>query len=177
MSQERSHGERDRDPTRVADYEAAHYRFDPERFGWEGVERKAYAEPVAGRDFARIDRQVIIGHHSGRPSMHLRYFELAPGGYSCLEKHRHEHLVIGARGAGQVIVGREVRELRERDALYIGPDTPHQFVNPGPAPFGFFCVVPAERDRPRDLSAEELAAIERDPVARAVLRRGPAESI
>ncbi len=165
------------DPTAVSGYEAAYYRFRPEDHGWEGVERKAYAEATAGRFFTGVDRQVIIGHHSGRPSMQLRYFEVAPGGHSALEKHRHEHLVIGARGVGRVIVGHEVRELREKDALYIGPDTPHQFVNTGTAPFGFFCIVASERDRPRDLDPEEQAAIDRDPQARALVRRGPAESI
>lgn len=165
------------DQAKVAGHEAAYYRFRPEDHGWEGVERKAYAEAAAGRHFAGIERQVIIGHHSGQPSMQLRYFEVAPGGHSALEKHRHEHLVIGARGVGHVIVGHEVRELREKDALYIGPNTPHQFVNTGTAPFGFFCVVASERDRPRDLDPGEQAAIDRDPRARALVRRAPAESI
>lgn len=165
------------DSTKVAGHEAAYYRFDPASHGWEGVERKAYAEATAGRYFCGIERQVIIGHHSGSPSIELRYFEVAPGGHSSLEKHRHEHLVIGARGVGRVLIGHEVRELGEKDALYIGPDTPHQFVNQGSAPFGFFCVVAAERDRPRDLDPEEQAAIDRDPAARALVRRGPAESV
>lgn len=182
MSQANAEGEatgrsRAADPTRVEGHEAACYRFRPEDHGWEGVERKAYAEAAAGRHFAGIERQVIVGHHSGHPSMQLRYFEIAPGGHSCLEKHRHEHLVIGARGVGRVIVGHEVREVGEKDALYIGPDTPHQFVNTGATPFGFFCIVAADRDRPRDLDPEEHAAIDRNPQARALVRRGPAESI
>lgn len=155
----------------------AFYRFDPATHGWEGVERKAYAEPAAGRFFGGVERHVIIGRHSGDPTMQLRYFEVAPGGHSALEKHRHEHLVIGARGVGRVIVGHEVRELREKDALYVGPDTPHQFVNAGDGPFGFFCVVAAGRDRPRDLDPDEQAAIDRDPAARATVRRALAGSI
>jgi ribulose-bisphosphate carboxylase large chain len=155
----------------------AYYRFDPVTHRWEGVERKAYAEASAGRFFAAIERQVIIGHHSGEPTMQLRYFEVAPGGHSALEKHRHEHLVIGARGVGRAIVGHEVRELGEKDALYIGPDTPHQFVNAGEGPFGFFCIVASDRDRPRDLDPEEQAAIDGDPAARVTVRRAPAGSI
>ncbi len=48
-------------PTKIADYEAAYYRFDPTAHGWVGVERKAYAEATAGRYFCGIERQVIIG--------------------------------------------------------------------------------------------------------------------
>lgn len=166
-----------RDPTRIEGHEGAYYRFDPRAHGWAGVERKAYAEAAAGRFFAGIERHVIVGRHSGSPSMQLRYFEVAPGGHSSLEKHAHEHLVIGARGVGQVIVGHQVRELRDKDCLYVGPDTPHQFLNTGAEPFGFFCVVASERDRPRDLSPEEQAAIDRDPAAGALVRRGPAGSI
>ncbi|HEY8370446.1 MAG TPA: cupin domain-containing protein [Thermodesulfobacteriota bacterium] len=166
-----------KDPTRIEGHEGAYYRFDPATHGWEGVERKAYAEATDGRFFCGIERHVIVGHHSGRPSMQLRYFEVAPGGHSSLEKHRHEHLVIGARGVGQVLVGHETRELREKDALYIGPDTPHQFVNTSDAPFGFFCIVASERDRPRDLSPEEQAAIDANPAARALVRRAPGTSV
>lgn len=166
-----------KDPTRIEGHEGAHYRFDPETHGWQGVERKSYAEAAEGRFFCGIERQVIVGHHSGQPSMQLRYFEVAPGGHSSLEKHRHEHLVIGARGTGQVVVGREAREVGEKDALYIGPDTPHQFVNAGDGPFGFFCIVASERDTPRALDAEEQAAIDADPRARALVRRSPADSV
>jgi mannose-6-phosphate isomerase-like protein (cupin superfamily) len=166
-----------KDATRIDGHEGAYYRFDAESHGWDGVERKAYAEAAAGRHFSGIERHVIIGHHSGTPGIQLRYFEVAPGGHSSLERHGHEHLVIGARGVGQVLIGHETREVREKDCLYIGPDTPHQFVNTGEAPFGFFCVVASDRDKPRDLAPEEHAAIDLDPAARALVRRGPAGSV
>ena len=41
----------------------------------------------------------------------LRYFEMAPGGYSTLERHEHVHAVLILRGRGHCLVGAEVRPV------------------------------------------------------------------
>jgi ribulose-bisphosphate carboxylase large chain len=79
----------------------------------------------------------------------VRYFEIEGGGHSTFERHRHAHVVIGLRGAGRVRIGSRWRPLKPLDACYIGPETPHQLRNDGGEPFGFLCVVDAERDRGR----------------------------
>jgi quercetin dioxygenase-like cupin family protein len=94
----------------------------------------------------------------------LRYFELAPGGYSSLEKHRHVHFVIALRGAGRALVGDTVHELAPFDALYVPPLTPHRWMAAGDEPFGFLCPVDAERDRPQPLADSEWEALRANPV-------------
>jgi hypothetical protein len=44
--------------------------------------------------------------------------------------------------------------------LYVAPDVPHQLINPYNEPFGFFCIVDAERDRPRTLDKEDIEKLE-----------------
>jgi ribulose-bisphosphate carboxylase large chain len=79
----------------------------------------------------------------------LRYFEIAPGGYSSFETHRHEHVVIGIRGEGVCTVKKKKYSIGFLDTLYIETSAPHQLTNPFKEPFGFFCIVNAKRDRPK----------------------------
>ncbi|MGE5590170.1 MAG: cupin domain-containing protein [Bacillota bacterium] len=135
-------------------------------FSWDAVARQPYK--VEGAGFAGVDRHVLFGPGDST-AFHVRYFELAPGGYSSLEKHRHAHAVICARGCGLAVVGTEVRPMNPMDAVYVSPMTPHQFINESEEPFGFFCIVDADRDRPQPVSREELAALRANPaVARAI---------
>jgi mannose-6-phosphate isomerase-like protein (cupin superfamily) len=54
-----------------------------------------------------------------------------------------------ARGRGQCLVGTEVRDVSERDLVYIPGMTWHQFrANAGDV-LGFLCMVNAERDKPQ----------------------------
>lgn len=102
-----------------------------------------------GGEFRGASRQVLIGRRGERVRFHVRYFELAPGGFTSLERHRHSHVVIAMRGRGRARVGSEHYGLRPLDAIYIAPDQPHQLAAAGRSPFGFLCIVDARRDRPR----------------------------
>ena len=57
----------------------------------------------------------------------LRYFEIAPGGYSTLERHEHVHAVMILRGQGRCLVGGEVRSVAPLDLVSVPPMTWHQF--------------------------------------------------
>ncbi|TAM73537.1 cupin domain-containing protein [bacterium] len=105
--------------------------------------------------------------------MQVRHFDVAPGGYSSLERHEHEHYVIISHGYGTVIVGREAYEAHEGDVIYVPANTAHQFVNEASAsgPLGFYCVVSTERDRPRLLDEEELRALDGTPAGAAARHR------
>lgn len=136
-------------------------RFDPETFRWEGIEPRPYKAPTQPGGFEGVARYVLADQIPAEFA--LRYFELEPGGYSSLEKHRHIHLVVVIRGAGKALVGDEVVELEPFDALYVPPMTPHRWVNDGSEPFGFLCPVDSGRDRPQPLDEDELEALTSNP--------------
>lgn len=114
---------------------------------WSGVKTERY-KPQGG-SWSSIVRRVLVGNRGEAAKFHLRYFEIAPGGFSSLELHRHEHVVIGVRGTGKVRMGKKLYSLGVLDTVYIGPDTVHQLSNPSDEPFGFFCIVDARRDKPK----------------------------
>lgn len=118
-------------------------------FSWQGTRVERYKP--AGTEWSAIVRQVLIGNHCETTKFHLRYFEIAPKGYSSFEVHKHEHVVIGIRGKGVCFVGDRKYQIRFLDTLYIEPNAPHQLRNPFREPFGFFCIVNAKRDKPRIL--------------------------
>lgn len=123
-------------------------------FKWSGVEIKKYKDE--NNTWLDVCRQVIAGKSGEKIKFHLRYFEISPGGYSTLEKHRHEHVVICVRGKGKAVAGDEVYDMKFMDVLYIGSNVPHQFVNDSDEPFGFFCIVDAKRDKPKLLTKKEI---------------------
>jgi quercetin dioxygenase-like cupin family protein len=130
--------------------------FDVAAFRWEGVEEKPY-KAAGGWDGVR--RFAL----AARDGFELRYFEIAPGGYSSLEKHEHAHVVIALRGRGRALVGREVVELAPFDVVETPPLAAHRWVNAGDEPFGFLCTVDAQRDRPQPLSDAEREELAADP--------------
>jgi ribulose-bisphosphate carboxylase large chain len=118
-------------------------------FAWKGIKTERY-KPT-GRDWADIVRQTLVGNRGETTKFHLRYFQIAPGGFSSCEMHRHEHVVIGIRGEGICVVGKKKYGIGFLDTLYIKPGEPHQLRNISDEPFGFFCIVNAKRDRPKIL--------------------------
>ncbi|MCL5238396.1 MAG: cupin domain-containing protein, partial [Nitrospirae bacterium] len=116
-------------------------------FRWTGVKPEKYKPADAG--WSSIVRNVLIGAGGETAKFHLRYFEIAPGGNSSLEHHRHEHVVVCIRGRGNVLIGKKYHRIGYLDTVYIAPDTVHELANPYDEPFGFFCIVNARRDRPK----------------------------
>ncbi|MEN2985076.1 MAG: cupin domain-containing protein [Thermodesulfovibrionaceae bacterium] len=78
----------------------------------------------------------------------VRYFEILPKGYTSLEYHNHAHVVICIKGKGKLRLGNKYKILKYLDIAYIAPNEIHQLLNPYDEPFGFFCIVDAERDKP-----------------------------
>src|SRR4030043_2334937 len=128
-----------------------------DNFTWKGIKTERYKS--SGKGWSDIVRQTLIGSHGETTKFHLRYFEIAPNGYSSFEFHKHEHVVVGIRGKGICIVrnprsseAEKTYEIGFLDTLYIQPDAPHQLRNSFNEPFGFFCIVNAKRDRPKILN-------------------------
>ena len=145
---------------RSGESQNALYRFHAS-YTWEHIPVEEY-KPGEG-EWKSIIRQVIVGKKGESTAFELRYFEIEPGGYSSLEKHLHEHVIIGIRGKGEVLAGHERYQLAFLDTVYISPDQPHQLLNPYSEPFGFFCIVNRDRDRPRVLSEEEREQLSSSP--------------
>ena len=141
-----------------------------DRFDWDGVERMPYKEEGSA-PFKAISRQVLFAD----PALNceLRYFEMAPGGYSTLERHQHAHAVMILRGRGHCLVGNEVRAVAAHDLISIPPMTWHQFRALPDEPLGFLCMVNAERDKPQLPSADELARLRAEPKIAAFLDGQP----
>ncbi|MBF0329595.1 MAG: cupin domain-containing protein [Nitrospirae bacterium] len=116
---------------------------------WAGVKVEKYKNQAGG--WASIARNVLIGNCGESAKFHLRYFEISQGGFSSLEKHRHEHVVICIRGKGKIQIGKKKQTLNFLDVAYIAPNTAHQLSNPCTEQFGFFCIVNAKRDRPTQI--------------------------
>jgi mannose-6-phosphate isomerase-like protein (cupin superfamily) len=139
-------------------------------YRWEGVEELPYKED--GRAlFKSITRQVLFAD----PQLdgELRYFEMAAGGFSTLERHEHMHAVLILRGRGHCLVGEEVRAVETRDLVTVPAMTWHQFRATRGEPLGFLCMVNAARDKPQLPSPEDLAKLERNAKIAAFLRDEP----
>src|SRR5262245_17259016 len=138
-------------------------------FRWEGVEQRPYKEDERAL-FRSVTRQVLFT--DPQLAGELRYFEVAPGGYSSLERHEHMHAVLIFRGRGDCLVGHEVMHVETRDLVTVPPMTWHQFRAGADEPLGFLCMVDAARDRPQLPSAEDLAALRAKPEVAAFLDAG-----
>ena len=115
-------------------------------FGWAGVERLRYKEEGSA-PFRDITRQVLFTQPD--QDCELRYFEIAPGGYSTLERHRHTHAVLILRGRGTVRIGDETHPIGQFDLVTIDPLVWHQFTAADDSGLGFLCMVSKTRDRPQ----------------------------
>lgn len=117
-------------------------------FNWDGRETVAYKSSDE-LPFRCISRTELIGTAGERTAFDLRYFEIGSGGHSSLEKHLHTHVVIGVRGQGTLVSGDSRMQVKPFDVAYIPPLQIHQLSNESSEPFGFFCIVDHERDRPQ----------------------------
>jgi len=113
-------------------------------FRWPGVEVQAYKDDDGS--FRDVTRRLLAAPETA--AFDVRYFELAPGGHTSLERHRHVHVVVCVRGGGRVRLDESYDEVGSGDVVYVAPDTPHRFENPTDEPFGFVCIVDRDRDRP-----------------------------
>src|ERR1700741_3062515 len=139
-------------------------------YRWEGVAELPYKEDDRAL-FKSITRQVLFAD----PELHgeLRYFEMAAGGFSTLERHEHMHAVLILRGRGHCLVGDEVKTIETRDLVTVPAMTWHQFRATKGEPLGFLCMVNAARQKPQLPSAEDLAKLQANAKIAAFLRNEP----
>jgi quercetin dioxygenase-like cupin family protein len=145
------------------------HAFEPLAFSWAGVNVHGYRggqEDLPEQGYRGVTRQTITSGPIDKCGFEVRYFEIEPGGYTRLERHKHVHSVTTLRGHGYAIVGAEVHPVSGHDHIYVPPMTFHQFVNDGDEAFGFLCVVDADRDRPQLPGADDIAALDASQATR-----------
>jgi S-methyl-1-thioxylulose 5-phosphate methylthiotransferase len=138
-----------------------------EPFRWEGIEVRPYKQE--GTHFSGVTRQVLFDGGDGL-ACQLRYFEIAPGGWSSLERHQHAHVVMLVRGRARVLVGDRIVDAGMHDLVQVPSLTWHQFQAGGDAPLGFLCMVDCERDAPERPDAAALDELRRDPAVAGFIR-------
>lgn len=134
---------------------------------WDDVEVRAYKNGDAA-PYRDVTRRVLFEHPE--LACALRYFEVAPGGHTTLERHRHVHAVVIQRGRGRVLVGSRVEAVAPFDLVEVPSLAWHQFRADADAPLGFLCMVNAQRDRPELPDAATLARLREDPAIAAFIR-------
>ena len=146
------------------------HRAATQEFGWEKVELRPYKEDERAL-YKAITRQVLFSD----PNMagELRYFEVAPGGFSTLERHEHMHGVLILRGRGHCLVGDEVKQLETHDLVTVPPMTWHQFRATTGEPLGFLCMVNAERDKPQLPTGHDVERLKQNSAVAAFLDGKP----
>jgi quercetin dioxygenase-like cupin family protein len=123
---------------------------------WDGVDVAAY-KAEGSAPFRDVTRQVLFDDEA--LACQFRYFEVAAGGWSTLERHQHVHAVLVLRGGGRCRVGTEVFDLAPHDLVSVPAATWHQFRAGEDRSLGFLCLVNAERDRPQLPSPADLAEL------------------
>jgi mannose-6-phosphate isomerase-like protein (cupin superfamily) len=129
-------------------------------FRWDAVEVLRYKDEGAA-PFRDVTRPGLF-QGSGLP-VQLRSFEVAPGGWTTLERHEHVHAVMVIRGRGRCLVGERAYDLALNFLVSVPPMTWHQFQAAADEPLGFLCLVTAERDRPQ-LPGEDEAPVIAKPL-------------
>lgn len=125
-------------------------------FRWESVDLLRYKDDGSA-PFRDVTRQVLFADAAG--GAEWRYFEVAAGGWSTLERHEHTHAVMILRGRGRCLLGDRVQDVAEHDLVEVPPMTWHQFRAAPDAPLGFLCLVSTDRDRPQLPQPADLAAL------------------
>ena len=134
---------------------------------WESIEVHEY-KPAGSAPFRGVSRQRLFS----QPGLacEWRYFEVAAGGHTTLERHQHEHAVMILDGHGACLAGGQVRAVGPRDLVSIGALQWHQFRASEGEALGFLCLVNAARDRPQLPDTGQLEALREDPVVAAFIR-------
>ncbi|GEM84487.1 cupin domain-containing protein [Meiothermus hypogaeus] len=138
-----------------------------QNYTWEDVEVLAYKSEEAA-PFKNVTRQVLFD--DPHLAAQWRYFEVAPGGHTTLERHQHVHAVMVIRGRGACLVGDEVHPIGLHDLITVPPLTWHQFRATEHEPLGFLCLVNAERDRPQLPGPEDLQTLRQNPQVATFIR-------
>lgn len=114
---------------------------------WPETPPRVYKEGEAG--YCEVSRRALLGPATGDAlAFEVRYFEVAPGGWTSFEQHEHPHAVMVLAGRGEVRLPEGRFPIAPYDLVYVAPGEAHQFRAGEEERLGILCIVDAERDRP-----------------------------
>ncbi len=87
--------------------------------------------------------RMLIGPDDGAGTFHMRQIEVQPGGHTPHHSHDYEHEILVLSGSGTARSEQGDRPMATGDVIYVAPNEKHQFVNAGPDPLTFICLIPA----------------------------------
>ena len=122
--------------------------------GWDGVRAVAEHDASGVRTVA-THRTLAQMQDAG---FELRYHEIETAGETWLEARPGVRILLGQRGRGRLSVGGEELEVGYGDIVRIGHGEACRLSNPNPEPFGFICVVGADRHPERVLEDDRADA-------------------
>jgi quercetin dioxygenase-like cupin family protein len=101
----------------------------------------------------RVKVKRLICNEAGAKKFTMRYFSIAQGGHTTLERHPGEHEVFVLRGEA-LLKGHDLeRVVRPGDAVFIASNEVHQFVNTGNEIFEFLSISGADQLYSSELQA------------------------
>jgi S-methyl-1-thioxylulose 5-phosphate methylthiotransferase len=126
---------------------------------WDGVPISQYKD--ASTRHRNVTRCELVGGAEGEDGLGfvVRYFEVAAGGFSSLERHDHAHAVMVIRGHGVVVLDESAHSVAPLDCVYVAPGSLHQFQASPHEALGFLCIVDRVRDRGVLPPNEEIARL------------------
>jgi len=113
------------------------------KYDWEGSIHRDYDHPDVKGAYGKI----LLSKADGAHNFVFRYFNIAPGGHTILDKHAHDHGVLILHGRAKVILGDKEFEVGPYDVVYVPPFEVHQFFTIGEEPLGFLCVIPPKEKK------------------------------
>ena len=140
-----------------------------EPFRWQGVEEHVYKAENEFATFKEVTRRKLF-IDPDKSGIELRYFEVAPGGHTTLEKHDHIHLVVPIRGSGSCLVDDKVFNLEINNVIHVPSWSWHQFRASNEETLGFLCLVTCDRDRPTLPTKEDIEALKKNPMVAEFIR-------
>jgi quercetin dioxygenase-like cupin family protein len=85
----------------------------------------------------------LISKEDGAENFTMRMFEIKPGGFTPLHKHRHEHEIFVVEGEGVLVYeGKEYQFSRDY-VIFVPPNKEHRFKNRGDSILRLLCLIPA----------------------------------
>jgi quercetin dioxygenase-like cupin family protein len=99
--------------------------------------------PVNAEGAKDTEIRWLISKEDGADNFAMRMFEIRPGGFTLLHKHRHEHEVFIIEGDGVFVCEGKEYKFSKDYVIFVPGDKEHQFKNGGDSVLKFLCLIPA----------------------------------